>query len=95
MMIAKVPTNMISNAQNTESIKCTPTNRHETTTKICQIPINAMHKFANYSATVTPDGEDSVDLLSVVATPTPRHKGHALRPEANHYLSTMFHAGIT
>jgi hypothetical protein len=27
----------------------------------------------------------AVDLVSFVATPRPRHKGHAFRPEPNHY----------
>jgi hypothetical protein len=38
------------------------------------------------SSTVPEDGVDNVsDLDSLVATPTPRHKGHAFRPEASHY----------
>jgi hypothetical protein len=40
----------------------------------------------------TDDGDEevdisaaAVDLISFVATPRPRHKGHAFRPEPNHY----------
>jgi hypothetical protein len=43
------------------------------------------------------DGVDSVgvvDLGSFVATPTPRHKGHAFRPDPNHYtLSVLLWGG--
>ena len=28
----------------------------------------------------------AVDLVSFVGTPRPRHKGHAFRPEPNHYM---------
>ena len=49
-----------------------------------------------YSTTATAGDADTddegdipvavVDLVSFVATPRPRHKGHAFRPEPNHYM---------
>jgi hypothetical protein len=51
----------------------------------------------NYWATEisTPSVADTDSVFeSFVATPIPRHNGHAFRPETNHYPSNIFIKGV-
>ena len=56
------------------------------TVHVCKI----LSPLGNYGAMGATETTSVVDtgvsgFVSCVATPTPRHKGHAFRPETNHY----------